>query len=255
MKTYKILAIGNSFSQDATRYLYQVARSQGKAFKVINLYIGGCPLSHHNINILDDKKAYDLQLNGYSSEMNISIKDALTIEPNGDSWDFITIQQVSHKSINYDTYQPYLDKLSNYIKEYRPHAKQLIHETWSYEKDTDRLLNLGYENQKNMYDDIKAAYKKAYDAINADGIIPSGQAMQNLISGGIEKIHRDPFHLSLGLGRLTAAMVWYEYITGEKIESLNGFCDFDEPITEEEIKIAIKAAHDACEEYKKYKKF
>ena len=41
----------------------------------------------------------------------------------------------------------------------------------------------------------------------------------------------------------------------EKIESLNGFCDFDEPITEEEIKIAIKAAHDACEEYKKYKKF
>ena len=32
-----ILAIGNSFSQDATRYLQAIARSQGEKWNVVNL--------------------------------------------------------------------------------------------------------------------------------------------------------------------------------------------------------------------------
>ena len=42
-----VLAIGNSFSQDATRYLHQVAKSAGVYLEVFNLEIGGCPLSKH----------------------------------------------------------------------------------------------------------------------------------------------------------------------------------------------------------------
>ncbi len=43
----KVLAIGNSFSQDATRYLRKIAQASGEDMKVVNLYIGGCPLSRH----------------------------------------------------------------------------------------------------------------------------------------------------------------------------------------------------------------
>lgn len=38
----KILAIGNSFSQDATHYLHQIGEADNIELKVVNLYIGGC---------------------------------------------------------------------------------------------------------------------------------------------------------------------------------------------------------------------
>jgi len=43
----KILAIGNSFSQDSTAYVEDIAESAGRREIVAaNLYIGGFPLSH-----------------------------------------------------------------------------------------------------------------------------------------------------------------------------------------------------------------
>ena len=45
-----ILAIGNSFSQDATRYLKQIGDSSLTDLYVVNLYIGGCPLERHADN-------------------------------------------------------------------------------------------------------------------------------------------------------------------------------------------------------------
>lgn len=246
-KIYKILAIGNSFSQDATRYLYQVARSQGVNMKVVNLYIGGCPLSYHYRNTLSAEKRYMSEINGYTSGFRTSIEGALLTEDEH-GWDCVTFQQVSSQSINYDTYQPYLNELSAFVKKYMPHTKQYIHETWAY--TSDKLASLGYENQKDMYNDLKKAYKKAYEEIKADGYIPSGTAIQNLIANGVENTHRDGYHLSLGIGRLTAAIVWYSIITGNKVESLNGFNDFDEPVSEEEIKIAIQSAMEAVENLK-----
>ena len=56
----KILAIGNSFSQDATRYLREIAKSNGDKIKVINLFIGGCPLYKHYLNILQNKESYNI---------------------------------------------------------------------------------------------------------------------------------------------------------------------------------------------------
>ena len=44
---YKILAIGNSFSEDATYYLHQILEHSGIENQVVNLYIGGCSLERH----------------------------------------------------------------------------------------------------------------------------------------------------------------------------------------------------------------
>ena len=63
----KILAIGNSYSSDATRYLYGIARADGVKIKVVNLYIGGCSLYRHYRNMLSSEKAYTMELDGISS--------------------------------------------------------------------------------------------------------------------------------------------------------------------------------------------
>lgn len=228
-----ILAIGNSFSQDALRYLHDIAKSDNYDLTVVNLYIGGCPLSLHYKNMLDDKKAYSLEFNGQATQFYVSIKEALLSR----DWDYVSLQQVSNQSIDYETYQPYLSELSAYIKKYAPKAKQIIHQTWSYEENSQRLCDeLRYENQKDMFDDLKSAYKNAADDISADLIIPSGELFQNLLSSGIKKVHRDTFHATIGLGRYALGLLWYSMLTNNDIKN-NTFNDFDEPISKEEIEI------------------
>ena len=231
-----ILAIGNSFSQDATRYLHQIAKSDNCDLTVVNLYIGGCPLSLHYSNMLANKKAYYLEFNGQSTGFNISIDDALLSR----EWDYISLQQVSNLSNKYDTYQPYLTELSKHIKTFAPKATQLIHETWAYEEECKRLcLELGYKTQLEMYNDIHMAYKKAATDINAEFVIPSGTLFQLLIKNNVFNIHRDTFHASLGIGRYALGLLWYAMLTGNDV-SKNSFTAFDEGISDEDINTVKK---------------
>lgn len=241
----KILSIGNSFSQDAQRYLHQIAKADGVQLKCINLYIGGCPLRLHYLNSLDDKKAYNFEFNGETTGIAVSIREALE----SDEWDVVTLQQVSGQSPRFDTYLPYLPEVAAYVKKYSPKSKIYMHQTWAYEQNSDRLCKeLGYREQADMFADIKDAYSKAAELIHADGIIPSGQAMQNALKYGMEKVHRDTFHASLGFGRYLLGLTWYRFLTGNDIAG-NTFCDFDISVSDAEIEIAKKAAAEAAGEY------
>ena len=240
-----ILSIGNSFSQDAQRYLHRIARADGFSLNTFNLYIGGCSLSHHYRNMLSEKDVYSLEMNGESTGFKVSLKEALL---NRD-WDVITIQQVSGESPDYDTYQPYLDKVIEYVKLCVPKAKIVIHQTWAYEQDSQRLnINLGYSDHTDMFKDVKASYEKAAEAIDADFIIPSGEVFQRLIANGIEKVHRDTYHASLGIGRYALGLIWYKVLSGNDIKN-NTFCDFDEEISAQKIEIAKKSVAEVCEIY------
>ena len=121
-----ILAIGNSFSQDATRYLQAIARSRGEKWNVVNLHIGGCSLEQHFRNMLRENEIYHLQINGTPSGFYVSLKEALLSR----AWDVITLQQASHFSAFYNTYQPYLSELAAYVRKLCPKAKLYIHQTW-----------------------------------------------------------------------------------------------------------------------------
>ena len=70
----KILAIGNSFSQDATYYLHQIAAADDVDIKVVNLYIGGCSLERHWNNIQNEAEEYLLEENGCSCFRSLSIR-------------------------------------------------------------------------------------------------------------------------------------------------------------------------------------
>lgn len=228
-----ILSIGNSFSTDAQRYLHRIAKADGAEINSFNLFIGGCSLSRHYSNLLSDEKAYELEINGESTDRIVSIRDTLLSR----KWDVITIQQVSNEAPFYETYHPYLNEIVSYVRTCVPDAKIAIHQTWAYENDSYRLTEeLGYKSHTDMFRDIENAYKKAAEAINAHFIIPSGKLFQELIAAGIEKIHRDTFHADFGIGRYALGLIWYASLTGRSVLN-NTFCDFDSPIKEEEIAI------------------
>lgn len=239
-----ILSVGNSFSHDAQRYLHKIAEADGAELNTFNLFIGGCSLSRHYRNMLSDERAYTLEMNGESTGFSVSLKEALL---NRD-WDIITIQQVSNESPYYDTYQPYLDSIAEYIRHCAPKAKLAIHQTWAYEQDSYRLTTeLGYKHHTDMFNDIKKSYIKAAEAINASFIIPSGELFERMIDAGTEKMHRDTFHASLGIGRYALGLLWYAILTGNDISD-NIFFETDEPVTPQQITIAKKCVTEVLTE-------
>ena len=83
----RILAIGNSFSQDAVeQYLYELFATSGQKVIIGNLYIGGCSLQKHYDNISGDKAAYEYRkvVDGQkTNRTGVKISSALEEEP----WD------------------------------------------------------------------------------------------------------------------------------------------------------------------------
>lgn len=229
-----VLSIGNSFSEDATRYLNAVATKAGINLTSVNLYIGGCSLYRHFQNLKNDAKAYTLQYNGTNTGFAVSLKEGLLNR----EWDIITLQQVSHLSPRYSTFQPYLSELAAYCRELCPKAKIVLQETWAYERDCERLIKLaGYTTPEEMLSEVKKSYTRAAEEINASGIIPSGEMLYALLENGIPSVHRDTFHASLGLGRYALALLWLRMLTGATVTG-NSFSAFDKPVTDGETEIA-----------------
>ncbi len=232
----KILAIGNSFSQDATRYLYGIARADGFALRVVNLYIGGCSLARHYRNMLSGERSYELEVNGCPSGFCVSLDDAL----HADTYDVVTIQQVSHEAPDYETYQPYLRALCEKIRLAQPKAKLYLHQTWAYEEGSARLCEeLKFRSSEEMMGRVRAAYAQAAADSGAE-LIPGGEAMAALATLGIRP-HRDTFHAGYGVGRYTLGLVWYGRLTGRAFDQ-NRYRDFDCPVSEEEVALAKQAA-------------
>ncbi|WP_052447430.1 DUF4886 domain-containing protein [Clostridium polynesiense] len=215
-----ILAIGNSFSEDATKYLHQIAEADDVDINVVNLYIGGCSLETHWNNILQDEKAYEYSLNGSFEGRMASIKEVVLEH----EWDFITLQQASGLSGIKESFYPYIRDISNYLIETAPNAKQIIHQTWAYEIDSTHPSFLNYNNsQENMYEKLKEAYYSVAEDLNLT-LIPCGDVVQaarrnkcfNYGKGGIS-LCRDGYHMDFIYGRYLTAAVWYRFFTGRSI--------------------------------------
>ena len=231
----KILSIGNSFSEDAQRYLAAVGHSLGLEIKCVNACIGGCTLVRHYNNIRSGARDYLVQECGTNVREGATLREIIL----SDSFDVITLQEASVRSVDYHNFEPYLSELVKYIRDLCPDAKIALHETWGYESESERIKNLGYTAHEDMYASIKEAYAKAMSESGADFLIPSGRVMAMLYGEGL-KIHRDGFHASRGVGRYALALTWVRAICGVSVED-NDFYDFEEEITDEERRAVISA--------------
>lgn len=239
----KILAIGNSFTQDALRYLHDMAKARGVATKCVNLVIGGCSLERHYRNMLSEMPMYALEINGEPTGFMVSLKAALA----SDCFDVVTVQQASHYSVKYETFQPYITELATYIRRFQPHAKLYIQQTWAYEDGSHRLVQeQGFATHSDMFEKVQASYHKAMLDIGADGIIPSGRAMELGVLKGL-KMHRDTFHAGLATGRYLISLVWQQTLLGLSAKE-DQFATFDTPLIKEEMEILRECAYTACVE-------
>ena len=222
----KILSIGNSFSVDAHAYLSALGKEAGVEITAVNLAIGGCSLKTHWENVESNSKSY-LHLindNGWGDPL-VTIDEIIKSE----KFDIVTLQQVSHFSGQYETYQPYLDNLINYVKKHQPSAKLYFHKTWAYEIDSQHSEFPIYDcDQIKMYKAIDSVSKKV---CQETGLTPirSGdviQAMRERIplfdykNGGESLCLDDGFHMSRTYGRYAVALTWLATLTGKQVSPI-----------------------------------
>lgn len=243
----RILAIGNSFSQDAVeQYLYELFMNDGQEVIIGNLYIGGCNLERHYANISGDKAAYEYRkvVKGQKTNTkNVSVSEALADE----KWDYISLQQASGLSGKYETCSPYLPEILNYVRsKSRPDVKMIWHSTWAYASSSNHADFPKYgSDQMTMYNAITDVAKKIMDSpsYGIDILIPSGTAIQNGRTSSLgDTFNRDGYHLETTFGRYTAACTWYEAISGKSATD-NSYAP--STISETKKRIARNAAHNA----------
>lgn len=244
-RVIRVLAIGNSFSEDAIENnLYALGKAQGDVIVVGNLYIGGASLELHSHNAALNLPAYRYRKTDADGQRHQI--DTMTLERalNDEAWDYVSLQQASHFSGQYATYQPYLADMVTFVKKHCPRARLLWHQTWAYAANSthDGFANYG-RNQQQMYKSIIAASRRAMRDGKFKRVVPSGTAIQNARSSFIgDKLDRDGYHLNLIYGRYVAACTWLEVLTGK---SAVGNSYAPEGMTSQLIRVSQAAAHAA----------
>ncbi len=223
--TLRILAIGNSFSDDGTEYLPGLLEAAGIHNVVLaRLYIGGCSLERHCKEYaegLDEYIYYKSTRNHWETvSKRATLLDGLKDEP----WDIITIQETSGRTGLYETYEEWIPRLVDIIRKeaLNPHATIAWHETWAYASNSDHgMFKLYGNNQEKMYNGIVSCVRRASEEFGLP-VIPSGDAIQiargtrlnnDKVVPATSKVYqltRDGYHLTRQFGRYIAACTWFE---------------------------------------------
>ena len=270
--TVRVLTIGNSFAENACKYLKEIAADGGVQLVIGTANLGGCTLERHAS--LAKQSASDPSTKPYKrtvdgEQSKLSLQDYLV----ADQWDFVTLQQMSALSFKPETFHPHIDELVSLVHGLAPQAKILIHQTWAYRPDAP-LLQQWKLSQKEMHNGIVDAYgavAKQFDAT----IIPVGAAFDAVRSTeGREIVVPDPnydyhnpahpkrpdqshslvagwywdtkgdqprlkldFKHANNTGCYLAGLVWYETLTGNDARQIKylppGVKAFDAPIMRE----------------------
>lgn len=274
----KVLAIGNSFTDDPCAYLEAIADLEGVTIEVDKATIGGSRLSKHWSAWQNKEEAYTL--NGASATIDGFLDN--------NTYDFITLQQLSNYSGMYDTYiEDGADEMLKYLRKKQPTAEIVWQLTWAYEKESDHSGFKNYDNnQQTMHKAIVDAVTQYCEhaaalttddgaAISLDGkplrYIPTGIAFANAreyyefdTENDIEKrtvvsgssnfldettyvgLHRDSYHASYTWGRYLAALTWYGALTGNSTLDVDyTSSSFKTTMTDAQRAVLNRAANDA----------
>ena len=253
LASVKLLTVGNSFADNALRYLPGLAKGGGKQLVVLSANLGGHSLKQHvgyieafEANPEDPKgRPYGAKVDPVTKQKTggKSLREALESQ----DWDVVTIQQVSGESFKQESFQPYANTLIDYIRKYAPHAKILLYETWAYPDDYFPKFRAPNLDQKSMYSGIKAAYMKLSEETSLP-IIPVGEAFQAVraLPGAPSLNVAGDKHANIG-GSYLAGATFYEMIFGENVE---GNSYVPDGISADEAKILRHAAHEAVAPHK-----
>jgi hypothetical protein len=173
-KTVRLFNVGNSFSQNATRYLRDLAKADGNILVHQAAVVGGASMAVHWEKVEQHEKDPQDKRGIYFAGKGL--KELLA----GERWDYVTIQQASIKSHDLKTYQPFAGQLKAYITKHAPQSEILLHETWEYRVDDPRFKGAKSPNgepatQDAMYQGLAAAYRTIAKELGVR-MIPVGDA-------------------------------------------------------------------------------
>jgi hypothetical protein len=253
-KTIRLLTVGNSFSQNATHYLGDLARASGDTLILRGDNVGGASMELHW------GKAQAFEKDPADKNGRYSTGRSLKEELASEKWDFVTFQQASIKSHDLATYRPFAKQLSDYIRRHAPGATLLLHETWEYRADDPRFSQKNWKagepkTQEEMYRGLSDAYAAtaqelgvrrlpvgdAFHLANHDpqwgfhppvkpfdsklakaGDLPDQTHSLNVgwswkkQADGTTKLAMDGHHANLA-GEYLGACVWYEVLFGRSV--------------------------------------
>jgi hypothetical protein len=225
VKTFKVLAIGNSFSQNAMSQLYQIAEDLGYEDIILgNLYIGGCSIETHAANARDNIGAYSYQKNSTGTRKSYSsstILDGLQDE----EWQVITVQQVSHQApVAASLTDGNLDYLLEYVLANKnADAKIYYHATWAYSESYNFAGSYKdrFTSQADMDEKILSAVETAIlPNKNISGVFYSGISVKAAREalGADHALYSDNSHLG-ERGCYVIGLTWFGTLTGEDISA------------------------------------
>lgn len=212
----KILTIGNSFAVNSCKFLTEICTDGGVEILIGRANIGGCSLERHWNNVLNDTRQYGGTFDGEKTLLEML---------EAEKWDYVTLQQASHFSWRIGTYYPFIDNLAAYVKEHAPTVEIIIHETWAYRTDNERLLNEYFISQAQMFELLKENYLEIAARLSSR-IFPVGEALRimqletNDLVGELTRKQDGPSHAN-NLGEYIGGLVWYAVLTGNDIDKIN----------------------------------
>jgi len=219
-QTFKILSIGNSFSEDTHWHLWQVARSYGidvDQIIVANMYIGGAPLSTHRTYLASDAAVYRYEkYTGpiRTETMNAKLSDAIKDE----AWDVITFQESSNLSGQSQHIEDTITVLASWAKSEstNPNVQIAWHMTWAYQQNSTHSGFAFYNHdQMTMLNSIiEMTQEKVFSNPYINFVIPTGIAIQNARTSFLgDTLTMDGHHLSNPHGRYIGSLIVFKAIT------------------------------------------
>lgn len=245
-KPLRILAVGNSFSQDSVEYLPGILRTAGIGCTVGDLYNPGCTMERHLTSAAAGAGIYSY-FKDSDGEWTERPGTGLAFALADEEWDVITIQEASRRSGFAEFYRRDLAPLSELVSSAVPSAKIGWNMTWAYQSDSPNSHFPEYgRDQDRMYSMIRDCVK---EFVTADPrisfVIPVGTAVQNARTSLIgDTLTRDGSHLSLILGRYLASLTWASALTGIDAAALSARSAPPE-IAGDTLDAAVRAVSDA----------
>lgn len=250
-RTLRLFVVGNSFSNNATHYLPDLAKAGGHELIMAKASTGGCSLERHwNALAADLADPADAKGKIYAGK---SLRENLGADP----WDVITLQQYSMLSPDPDTYRPFARKLYEQLKALRPGAEIVLHQTWAYRVDAAKFgqtaAGRNAADNREMWEKSRVAYQQTARELGVR-LIPTGDAFWRVNSdpqwsyrpddqfdakqavkpalpaqthslhvgyrwGKDDKLGKDANHANVA-GEYLGALVWYGFLFGESPEQL-----------------------------------
>ncbi len=172
-RTVRVLVVGNSFSNNATRHLPQIVEEGGHELVIAKAQAGGCSLERHW------KSVEAWRANPDDAAAKIYSGKSLQQHAAGKTWDVVTIQQNSMNSSDVATYRPFATQLHAHLRQLAPGARIYLHQTWAYRVDAAKFGQVApgknAASQREMWEKSRAAYWEIARELRLP-VIPVGDA-------------------------------------------------------------------------------